>query len=157
MNYRRMLLALFVLAAAVVGNAGYTTIRADRSVDVAVANDENAYLAFSDAGADDAIQNGTTGTARTIDNQLGQEIRLRGTEEDSDAGVSFVGLNASSGTSEEVSVGAGETAEVIVECTDSDDGDVTIAFTAEGDGILVETTRTIDVNCEPASTPTPAP
>lgn len=152
MDHRRAILALFVAAALIAGTAGYDVVRSERSVDVAVAGDGQAYLAFDDEVDDEPIENGTVGTAFEVTNSLGQSVDLR-----ADPGqkpeVSFEELNASGETGNEVDLATNETASVEVQCDDLADGtfDLTVEFVAEGDGLSVEATRTIEVRCEQTS------
>ena len=66
MKHQRLILSLFVLAAVITGAAGYSSIQAQRSVDVTVANDEDGYLAVETYNP--VITNGTTDSALKITN-----------------------------------------------------------------------------------------
>ncbi len=141
MNHRRAIVGLFVVSMLVAGTAAYDVARSDRPVEVTVADDEEAYLSFEPT--DEPIENGTTGTALVITNRLGQPVDLEATEK-SDDDVSLSGLN-------DTDLDAGDHAGVRVSCADSAKNGshtVTVEFTATGDGVSVETTRDVDVECE---------
>lgn len=69
-NRRKFLTGLGALAsgtAAAVGTGAFTSVAADRSVSVAVADDSDALLAFETSGADNSAYADTSGTAVSID------------------------------------------------------------------------------------------
>lgn len=146
MNHRRAIVGLFVISMLVAGTAAYDVARSDRPAEVTVADDGEAYLSFDDDGGGEPIENGTVGAAFEVTNSLGQSVELSATVMSSDS-VSFEKLNASDETGEEVSLATDETASVEVRCDDSADGTLTVKFVAEGDGLSVEATRTIEVRC----------
>jgi hypothetical protein len=148
-NHRRAIVGLFVISMLVAGTAAYDVARSDRPAEVTVADDGEAYLAFDDDVDDEPIENGTVGAAFEVTNSLGQSVELSATVMSSDS-VSFEKLNASGETGDEVDLATDETASVEVRCDDSattDTFDLTVEFVAEGDGLSVEATRTIEVRC----------
>jgi len=145
MDHGRTVLALFVVAALIVGTAGYDSIQSERSADVEVADDADAYLALEETGA--TIQNGSTGDVLELTNQFGTSIDVSVTDVSTSGGVTNQGLTASS-------LGTGATAAIEVSCTSDSDGTITVDIEAAGDGIRFETTKTVAVECESSSTTT---
>lgn len=141
MNHRRAILALFALAALIAGSAGYTTIQAERSVDVAVAGEEQAFLSVN--GKSPTIENGSSGVAFEVTNRLGQKVDV--TIQDSDA-TGSVGLGGVSSTE----VNNGHTTDITATCTGTTDGTLDVTVQAESDdgAIFVRVVRSTDVTCE---------
>lgn len=70
MTHRRELLLLVALATAIgltLGTSGFSSVSADRGIDVAVTDDEQAFLTFEQNTTDTA--NGTTAIEVTVGNQ----------------------------------------------------------------------------------------
>lgn len=144
-DHGRAVLALFVIAALIVGTAGYDSVQSERSADVNVANDADAYLALEPTGT--SIENGSTGTVLVATNQFGTSVDVSYTDVSTSDGVAVQGLTATS-------LGTGETSSLEVTCTTASDGTVTVDIEATGDGIAFEKTETIAVSCEGSSTTT---
>ncbi|WP_323676729.1 hypothetical protein [Halorubellus sp. PRR65] len=143
MNHGRIVLAMFVIAALIVGTAGYDSIQGDRSADVEVANDADAYLALEETGA--TIENGSTGEVLRLTNQFGTTVDLVITDVETSSGVTNEGLNRSTRD-------PGKTATLNVTCTSASTGIITVDIEATGDGISFQTTRTITVACQSSMT-----
>lgn len=142
MNHRRAILAVFALAALIAGSAGYTTIQAERSVDVAVAGEGEAFLSVEAINPDPEIDNGSEGAAFEVTNRLGREVDV--TIQDSDATGS---VRLSGVTSTEVD--NDHTTDINATCVGTTDGtlDVTVQAESDDDAIFVRVVRSTDVTC----------
>ena len=141
MNHRRVILSLFVIAAVITGTAGYSSIQAERSVDVAVANEGDAFLAVE--GQSPSIQNGTSEDAFEVTNQLGQPVDLT-------VQVLTAGGDVELGSVPEETIdGDGATADIDARCTGTQDGTLEITVRAESsDGdVMVQVDRSTMVTC----------
>ena len=145
MNHRRAILALFALAALIAGTAGYTTIQAERSVDVAVADEGEAFLAVE--GQAPTVENGSAGTAFVVTNQLGRQVDLTIRESYADGSV---GLGAVADGGRETRIGDGNSKDVTARCTGTTDGTLEVTVRAESDDgeISVRIVRSTEVDCE---------
>jgi hypothetical protein len=144
-DHRRAVLALFVVAALIVGTAGYDSVQSERSADVNVATDADAYLALEPTGT--TIENESTGPVLKLTNQFGTSVDVSITDLSTNGGVAVQGLT-------DTSLGTGDATSLEVTCTTANDGTVTVDIEATGDGIAFETTETVAVSCEGASTTT---
>lgn len=147
MNHRRAILALFALAALIAGTAGYTTIQAERSVDVAVADEGEAFLAVEAVSPTPEIRNGSAGTAFVVTNQLGRQVDLTVRESYADGSV---GLGAVADGGRETTIGDGNSNDVTARCTGTTDGTLEVTVRAESDDgeISVRIVRSTEVDCE---------
>ncbi|AZQ14305.1 hypothetical protein [Halorubrum sp. PV6] len=145
MRHRRLILALFVLATVITGTAGYSAIQAERSVDVAVADDESAYLAVESHNP--SIKNGSTGGALRVTNQFGREIDLSVQEVDTSGSVAYGSLGNSNS---EVTLGADDSVQVSVRCNGTSDGGLSVMLFAVGENneLSVRMMQEVDVTCE---------
>lgn len=144
-DHFRVILLLFVVAAAIVGTSGYSAIQADRSTDVAVVDDDQAYIVIDET--EDEIANGSTGTALEVTNQFAEPVEVTATPTHSPDGITVEGFDSSP-------VGVGNTADLKVRCGDSrmSDGTITVDLTAEGDETSFETSdEAVTVRCTNAS------
>lgn len=148
MRHRRLILALFVLATVITGTAGYSAIQAERSVDVTVADNENAYLAVE--SLDQSVENGSTGDALRVTNQFGREVDLSVQETDTTGSVAYESLKDSGN---EVALGAGDKVSVVVRCRGTSDGTLDVMLFAESDDneLSVRTMQEVDISCESKS------
>jgi hypothetical protein len=144
-NHRRAILALFALAALIAGTAGYTTIQAERSVDVAVADEGEAFLAVE--GQAPTVENGSAGTAFVVTNQLGRQVDLTIRESYADGSV---GLGAVADGGRETTIGDGNSNDVTARCSGTTDGTLEVTVRAESDDgeISVRIVRSTEVDCE---------
>lgn len=143
MRHRRLILALFVLATAITGTAGYSAIQAERSVDVTVADNENAYLAVESLNP--SVENGSTGDALRVTNQFGREVDLSIQEVDTTGSVAYDSLNGS-----DDELGAGHSVSVVVRCSGTNNGTLDVMLFAESDDneLSVRTMQEVAVTCE---------
>ena len=145
MNHSRAILALFVVAALITGTTGYSTIQAERGVDVETAADGNAYLALEETGT--AIENGTAGKAVYITNQFGTDVSVSVDVTASDSGITSQGLNRSD-------LAAGDTAALEVQCSTDTDQTLTVDVEAESTDISTEIrNQEFTVDCVASGTP----
>lgn len=148
MRHRRLILALFVLATVITGTAGYSAIQAERSVDVTVADDEDAYLAVENTN--DSITNGSTSSVLRVTNQFGREVDLTVDDIETTGSVEYESVN---GANDEVTLGAtGDTAVINASCAGTDDGELEVMLIVESDDneLSVRTMQVIDISCKPA-------
>ena len=142
MNHRRAILALFALAALIAGSAGYTTIQAERSVDVAVAGEGDAFLSVEAVSPVPEIENGSEGAAFVVTNRLGREVDVTIQDSDATGSVRLGGV-----TSTEVK--NDHTTNITATCTGTTDGTLDVTVQAESDdgAIFVRVVRSTDVTC----------
>jgi len=140
-DHLRVILLLFVVAAAIVGTSGYSMVQADRSTDVAVVDDDQAYLVIDETETD--IPNGSTGTALEVTNQFAEPVEVTATSTHSPDGITVEGFDSSP-------VEVGNTADLKVRCGDSQTSakTITVDLTAEGDETSFETSdEAVTVQC----------
>jgi uncharacterized protein YcfJ len=145
-NHRRAILALFALAALIAGTAGYTTIQAERSVDVAVADEGEAFLAVEAVSPPPEVENGSAEPAFEVTNQLGRQVDLTVRESYADGSV---GLGAVAGGERETTIDHGNSKNVTARCTGTTDGTLEVTVRAESDDgeVSVRIVRSTDVTC----------
>ena len=145
MNHRRAILALFALAALIAGTAGYTTIQAERSVDVAVADEGEAFLAVERLSPQ--MHNGSSKAAFEVTNQLGRQVDLTVRESAADGSVE---LGSVAGGGRETAIDDGGSKEVSARCTGTTGGTLEITVRAESDDgeVSVRIVRSTEVGCE---------
>jgi len=144
-DHIRLILLLFVVAAAIVGTSGYSMVQADRSTDVAVVDDDQAYIVIDETETD--IPNGSTGTALEVTNQFAEPVEVTATPTHSPDGITVEGFDSSP-------VEVGNTADLKVRCSDSQTSaeTITVDLTAEGDETSFETSdEAVMVQCTNAS------
>lgn len=141
MNHRRVILALFVVAAAIMGTTGFSTLQADRTVDVQVADDAQAYLQIDETGTQ--IKTGETGGVLALTNQFSESVDLSISVTTTDD-IQSQGLDTRS-------IATGETATLEVTCSQTSDGTITVDIEASGDEISFERSgHEVAVDCEPS-------
>lgn len=150
MRHRRLILALFVLATVITGTAGYSAIQAERSVDVTVADDEDAYLAVENTN--DSITNGSTSSVLRVTNQFGREVDLTVDDIETTGSVEYESVN---GANDEVTLeatGDDRTAVINASCAGTDDGELEVMLIVESDDneLSVRTMQVIDISCNSA-------
>jgi hypothetical protein len=140
-NHRRAILALFALAALIAGSAGYTTIQAERSVDVAVAGEGEAFLSVEAINPE--IKNGSEDAAFEVTNRLGREVDVTIRDSDATGSVRLGGV-----TSTEVN--NDHTTDINATCTGTTDGTLDVTVQAESDdgAIFVRVVRSTDITCK---------
>jgi hypothetical protein len=151
---RRSLIALAAALLAltlVSGTGGFSSVAADRSVDVAVANDDEALVGIEKSHIDRC---GANQVALTVTNRLGSDLHT----------VEATVLAASSDVRATVmdtpeGLGVGDNGEITVRVNpatpanedagngDAVDGTVDIRLTVKGDGTRVTLTRSVPVEC----------
>ncbi|WP_227130681.1 hypothetical protein [Halorubellus salinus] len=141
-DHGRAVLALFVIAALIVGTAGYDSIQSERSADVNVANDADAYLALEETGT--PIENGSTGPVLVVTNQFGTNVDISVTVESTSENVTSGSLTAED-------LGPGKSVELQATCESNESGELIAEIEAQGDGIQFRTTTTLVVECVSSS------
>lgn len=145
MRHKRLILALFVLATVITGTAGYSAIQAERSVDVTVADDENAYLAVENTN--DSIENGSTRGVLRVTNQFGRDVDLAVEDVETTGSVEYDSVG---GTNGDVTLHAGEDEEIKASCTGTSDGKLEVMLFVESDDeeLSVRTMQVVDISCK---------
>jgi hypothetical protein len=148
-----LLCGLALSAGLVVGTGGFSSVNADRAVNVDVVGDEDAYMAleYTDERVDaSGTVNGAVDVALvTATNQFAQPVNVSLETELRGDGVSVGDVSPSSAT-----LGVGDDMDVsaTLVCEDPGGHYVTVAFdaTATGQGISAETTtpRTVEYHVE---------
>lgn len=140
-KYVSLALAAVAVVSIVVGGISFSSVAAERGVQVNVVDDDRAYL-----GLEQVEQNPQVDTRTTIievSNQFSSELALRISQV---SGTEDVELEQS-----ELTIGAGESADLDVTCTESGERDVTLNFVGSAAGSTVDATRTYTIDCqEPA-------
>jgi hypothetical protein len=144
-RHKRLILALFVLATVITGTAGYSAIQAERSVDVTVADDENAYLAVENTN--DSIENGSTRGVLRVTNQFGRDVDLAVEDVETTGSVEYDSVG---GTNGDVTLHAGEDEEIKASCTGTSDGKLEVMLFVESDDeeLSVRTMQVVDISCK---------
>ena len=141
MDHKQGILCLFITAATIMGTAGYSTIQSDRTVDVQVAGDDEAYLVINETRS--TIDNGSTGTPLELTNQFAESVELSISVKSTQGDITSEGLNRTN-------IDPGEAAALQVKCEDTQtsDGTITVDITADGDEVSFETSdRDVAVAC----------
>jgi hypothetical protein len=140
-SHRRRIAALFLVAAVVLGTSGYDVVESDRSVDVAVAPDDAAYLGVQPTGGTAAVGNDTTPLTVANNHATAVDVRVRLANHTGDLVLgsgnetTLVGLDPDTGTG------------VTVTCDAVFDDVVAFDLTATAPNATVETTATARVAC----------
>jgi hypothetical protein len=140
-NHKQGILCLFIIAATIMGTAGYSTIQSDRIVDVQVAGDDEAYLVIDETKNE--IDNGSTGEPLELTNQFAESVELSISVKSTEGNITSEGLN-------DTIIDTGEAAALQVKCEDTQTsgGIITVDITADGDEISFETSdRDVKVKC----------
>ncbi|TKX72910.1 hypothetical protein EXE46_15105 [Halorubrum sp. GN11_10-6_MGM] len=144
MRHRRLILALFVLATVITGTAGYSAIQAERSVDVTVADDGNAYLAVENQN--NSVENGSTEGVLSVTNQFGREVELTVDDVETTGSVEYDSVD---GATSDVTLSADEQAMINASCTGTDDGELEVMVFVESDDneLSVRTMQVVEISC----------
>ncbi|WP_199719448.1 hypothetical protein [Halorubrum sp. Atlit-26R] len=129
----------------ITGTAGYSAIQAERSVDVTVADDENAYLAVENTN--DSIETGSTRGVLRVTNQFGREVDLTVDDVETTGSVEYDSVG---GTNSDVTLHADEDEEIKASCTGTSDGKLEVMLFVESDDkeLSVRTMQVVDISCE---------
>jgi hypothetical protein len=140
---RRWVFGVLVLVAAtalLAGTGGYTTMAADRGLNVQVSDDAGALVGVEDQSPVKGVVGGDPVEALALTNNLDQSLSVNASVPD-DAPVTVADSNFGDG--------------VTLQCTaESDEQSVPVTITASGDGVNVELTRSVDVTCTAPTTTT---
>jgi uncharacterized membrane protein len=151
---RRLAAVLAVVAVALLstGSGAFTAAQLDRGMEVNVVEDEEAFLAVEEL--DPRLEADVNSSTDHADVEL---VRLTNQFAEQDLTVEVDINEGSNGpdatsepTAESISSGETETVTAAVECpAGASSEDWTIDITAEGDGVEIQLTRTVEVSCEP--------
>jgi hypothetical protein len=141
---RGVALALLVAAAVLLatGSAGFSEVGADRSTDISVASDRNAYLGIETVDGNSGIVGGDPVTVFRLTDRFLSDVTLTGLTTGSSV-VSIV-------TSTPAGIGdASAPLEVQVRCTAETNGKTAqFTITAEGPDVEVSADRAVTITCE---------
>jgi hypothetical protein len=135
-----------------VGAGAFTSVSADRGVEVSVVDDDEAMLGIETAGGGDTVKsdnNPETQPVMTFHNRFGEDIELDVTvsERDGKPKLKSSRLDPASGE-----LGSGDPATLYakINCNNGDpppSEDWSVTIEADGETVSVETTETITVEC----------
>jgi uncharacterized membrane protein len=149
---RRLAAVLTVVGVALLttGSGAFTAAQLDRGVDVSVVEDEEAFLAVEELDpAPEADANSSTDHVDVELVQLTNQFTAQDLTVAVDIDERSSGPDATSEpTASSVSSGETETVTVDVECpAGSSNEDWSVDITAEGEGVEIQLTRTVEVSC----------
>jgi len=141
-NHRYIIAGILFVAIIITGTTAYDSVTADRSVDVSVVEDGDAYLAIETQ----ALENGTEVSAFTLTNNLNRNADLKVDVTDpikkDDASV------VNEGELDEKTISNGETAELKIECSDASKSyDIGLEIILETTNIEIDVDRKYTLEC----------
>ncbi|SMO85002.1 hypothetical protein [Halorubrum cibi] len=141
-----------------IGSGAFSSVNAERGVDVNVVEDENAYLGLKQVNevvpadgdyerADEDEDYGPNGVVR-VQNQFSDPLDLTVNVVKTGGVVDGVTIdNAIENKDDDEGLGVGEKAFISVECGDTGTGSVKLSFYGEAGGAAVETTQQFEFSC----------
>lgn len=146
MRFRRLfLIGIFVAVVPTLlfGTGSFTSVSAERGLDVSVVDDQNAYLGVTEETLEEG-ENGGQFTALHLEDQFpgDTDLELEHVETDGD----FVTVTTSAGA--EIG-GPSDPLDVDVRCADDSVGTETVEFsiTAEGTGVKADVDHSVGITC----------
>ena len=143
-NHRYIVVGMLFVAIIITGTTAYDSITADRSVDVSVVEDEDAYLAIETQ----ALESGSVVPAFTFTNNLNRDADLSVDVTDSigKSGTSVV----NQGDLNEKTISDGKTAELKIECSDASKSyNIGLQVILETTNIEIDVEREYTLECNP--------
>jgi len=149
-NHRYIIAGILFIAIIITGTTAYDSITADRSVDVSVVEDGDAYLAIETRD----LKNGSVVPAFTFTNNLNRDADLKVDVTDPiENGASVVNITVGESsdereTSEKIAISNGETAELNIECSDASKSyDIGLEIILETTNIEIDVDRKYTLEC----------
>ena len=142
-NHRYIIAGVLFIAIIITGTTAYDSITADRSVDISVVENEDAYLAIETRD----LQNGTEVPAVTFTNNLNRDADLSVdvTDPIQKSGASVV----NEGDLNEKTIPDGETAELNIECSDASKSyNIGLQIILETTDIKIDVERKYTLECD---------
>ncbi|MFD1598997.1 hypothetical protein [Halobellus rarus] len=139
-----------------VGTGAFSSVDAERGVEVNVVEDENAYLGLrnlkkTEAGDDEVVPEKTRTKVARITNQFAQPLELTVTEVSRDEVVQDIEIEDPLEISEDSAntLGVGEDALVFVKCEtdETKQTEFTLSFDGDSGGATVSKQRTFEFTC----------
>ena len=142
-NHRYIIVGILFVAIIITGTTAYDSITADRSVDVSVVENEDAYLAIETQ----ALESGSVVPAFTFTNNLNRDADLSVDVTDSigKSGTSVV----NQGDLNEKTISDGKTAELKIECSDASKSyNIGLQVILETTNIEIDLEREYTLECD---------
>jgi hypothetical protein len=148
-NHRYIIAGILFIAIIITGTTAYDSITADRSVDISVVGNEDAYLAIETQD----LENGSVVPAFTFRNNLNRDADLSVDVTDSiqRSGASVVNITVDGNSkelSEEIAISGDETAELNIECSDASKSyNICLQIILETTDIEIDVEREYTLEC----------
>ena len=142
-NHRYIIAGVLFIAIIITGTTAYDSITADRSVDISVVENEDAYLAIETRD----LKNGSEVPAFIFTNNLNRDADLSVDVTDSiqKSGASVV----NEGDLNEKTISDGETAELNIECSDASKSyNIGLQIILETTNIEIDVEREYTLECD---------
>jgi endonuclease YncB( thermonuclease family) len=150
-RHASLALALFTIVAFTISSSGYSSMEAERGVNIGVVNDEKAYLGIADENGNTMESNKTT--LLTLINQFGTKLTISAQAVEKNDGLSVDIVNSP------YKLGQGDSAPVIatVDCSKPVNSvPVVVHLTASNSNMRIMMNRTVQVSCTPKQEATPS-
>jgi len=149
-NHRYIIAGILFVTIIITGTTAYDSVTADRSVEVSVVEDGDAYLAIET----DDLTNESVVPAFTFTNNLNRDADLKVDVTDPiENGASVVNITVGESsdereTSEKIAISNGETAELNIECSDSSKSyNIGLEIILETTNIEIDVDRKYTLEC----------
>lgn len=151
-NHRYIIAGVLFIAIIITGTTAYDSITADRSVDISVVENEDAYLAIETRD----LKNGSEVPAFIFTNNLNRDADLSVEVTDSiqKSGASVVNITVGESsdereTGEEIAISDGETATLNIECSDASKSyNIGLQIILETTNIEIDVEREYTLECD---------
>lgn len=130
-------LAIVASLLLVSGTLGFTSTTADRGVSVNVANDENAFVGYESEDKTDVNPNTSQISVISVENRFEQSINVTDVELSSDNEKISLSPESREELPENIETGDTGEVEAAVDCTPSEEAEVSVTVTVSGDSIDV--------------------
>lgn len=143
-----------------IGTGAFSSVDADRGVEVNVVEDENAYLGLERLPAADSVTVGDKTEVVKITNQFADGLDLSVIIDDPGDGIDEIEVEEpveiveedDGDESEGEELSPGNEAYISVECATPGDTSFTLSFSGDAGGASVDKTRTFEITCESTDT-----
>ena len=142
-NHRYIIAGVLFIAIIITGTTAYDSITADRSVDISVVENEDAYLAIETQD----LENESVVSAFTFTNNLNRDadLSVEVTDPIQKSGASVV----NEGDLNEKTIPDGETAELNIECSDASKSyDIGLRIILKTTDIKIDVEREYTLECD---------
>lgn len=143
-----------------IGTGAFSSVEADRGVEVNVVEDENAYLGLERLDAASEVDVGYETDVVKITNQFADGLDLSVVVDEQGDGIDEIEVEdpveiveeADEGESDGEDLPTGTKAHVSVKCDSPGDTSFTLTFSGHAGGASVDKTRTFEISCESVDT-----